>query len=214
MRRIAVSGARLTSRGPGRISRPTLAAARKCGFFRGFSPNRVIPGNGRSQIAGGVAQLVRAPACHAGGRGFEPRRSRQFREARSGLSGYWPASSLDRSRTRMLARSQNESACVARSQGEGDVREIGDRADACGLDCADVHAPSRALGGATCAPPGHTHTHEQSRGSSRVLPGAVQSLGFFWCAGPPKGGRYSRRTGAGAPSAEQDGSFARRVDRI
>ena len=31
-----------------------------------------------SKICGGVAQLVRAPACHAGGRRFEPGHSRHY----------------------------------------------------------------------------------------------------------------------------------------
>ena len=38
----------------------------------GSSP--VVP----TTISGPVAQLVRAPACHAGGRGFEPLPGRQF----------------------------------------------------------------------------------------------------------------------------------------
>ena len=75
-------GDRVGAHGRGRLAQ--TAPKEKLGEGRGGARRRLtsnpaaLSRSPRAQDAprGGVAQLVRAPACHAGGRGFEPRLSR------------------------------------------------------------------------------------------------------------------------------------------
>ena len=45
-------------------------------------------------VNGAVVQLVRIPACHAGGRGFEPRPLRQIKNPEPSGSGFFFAQQL------------------------------------------------------------------------------------------------------------------------
>src|SRR3546814_12332108 len=53
---------------------------------RSTRTDSLFPYPTRFRSHAGVAQLVRVPACHAGGRGFEPRHSRHFLSLADGMA--------------------------------------------------------------------------------------------------------------------------------